>query len=373
MLTDRWPEAIIATDKLGRTPLHFALSNAGREAAPAAARLLLSLRPQVVNVTAGSSLPLRFLADYATTTLPYPTSGSTSERDSVRRCLEHLLAFRPDPTADFFTALQSLPTWLRERAVITPSVQMLTNDKIAAPFPTAVLLSDVFVQLMALLSYSWVVPESIDRRFDEENDNFDKGIEPWKLIPLFLGAFFVIVRSIAQILSFISLGAFRICLYNPVTWLDILYIFVLLYWSVRMILPPGSEEEREKFRTGSAISVFVLYMKIFAYLRNTYVDFAVFLVGLLYVVKRLVAFLICLCVILIAFMQMWYTIYLETDRCTITLDDDDDDNVYCDRWSAFLNAYTMMLGKFVFLVLMFAFVNYVSLMITYLACLFFSQ
>ena len=57
-----------------------------------------------------------------------------------------LLSFNPDPTADFFTALQALPDWLQERAVVMQSVQKLLNRKIAQRFPTGVLLSDFFVQ-----------------------------------------------------------------------------------------------------------------------------------------------------------------------------------------------------------------------------------
>ena len=141
-----------------------------------------------------------------------------------------------------------------------------------------------------------------------------------------------------------------------------IYVFVLVYWSTRMIIDPGSGRERESFRIGSALSVSVLYVKLLVYLRNTYVDFAVFLVGVLYVGRRLVAFLVCLFIILIAFSQMWYTVYLQTDRCNNQPNDikteeekiydiQKDQNqieVYCDRWSAFLNVYTMLLGKQIF-------------------------
>jgi hypothetical protein len=125
------------------------LSNAGTKAAPTAVRILLSLNRHIVNSIDGSPLPLRVLADYAATVkingmtiMEGASNPATAEttKESVQRCLEHILLAEPDPTADFLTALQSLPPWLSERAVVMPVVQILLNDKISKRFPTAVLL-----------------------------------------------------------------------------------------------------------------------------------------------------------------------------------------------------------------------------------------
>jgi hypothetical protein len=118
--------------------------------------------------------------------------------------------------------------------------------------------------------------------------------------------------------------------------------------------------EKEWVRTGLALSAVFLWLKLLAYLRNTYIDFAVFLGGVFYVVRRLVAFFICLCIILIAFSTMFFTIYHQSDpRCTDQPNNDLTDaeevanlqceaneiEVYCNRWDAFLNCFTMLLGK----------------------------
>jgi hypothetical protein len=356
VLIDRYVEAITMKDHFGRTPLHFVLSNAGRKTAPAAVRLLLTLRPPIVNASPGVPLPLRFLTEYAATV----GTDANSERDYVRRCLEYLLSFNPDPTADFFTALQSLPDWLRERAVVMRAVQVLLNEKISQRFPTGLLLSDLFVQLIVIICYAYVVPVAIDRRFDKADDQFGMAIEPGRLVPLYLGALFFFVRALVQVLSLLALGAFRIWVYNPSSWLDIIYIVVIFYWSTRMLyVPPDGFEntdDREAFRTGAALSGVVLWVKLLAYLRNIYVDFAVFLGGLFYVARRLVAFLLCLCITLVAFSQMFFTVYRQSKRCTEQPDDDDmvtyaellseaENQVYCYRWTAFLNCYTMLLGR----------------------------
>jgi hypothetical protein len=145
VLTDAFPEAITSRDKRHRTPLHFALSNAGRKTVPSAVRLLVSLDRSVVNSIDGGPIPLRVLAEYAVTIKNDEMENKEEKRESVLRCLKHLLNAEPEPTADFFTALQSLPDWLQEHAVVMPVVQNLLNEKISQRFPTAVLVLDFVV------------------------------------------------------------------------------------------------------------------------------------------------------------------------------------------------------------------------------------
>jgi hypothetical protein len=249
-LTDAYPEAIRTRDRRARTPLHFALSNAGRKTVPAAVRLLLNLDPSVVNSVESGPLPLRVLADYAQQLRSSDTENRDEKRDSVLRCLEHLLNAEPEPTADFFTALQSLPEWLGERAVVMAVVQNLLNEKISQRFPTAVLLLDFVVCTYTPLScfvfccclfpkccrelpvspamnhyflavavviafYSLSVVKSINRRFDDDDGN--DAISVWLLLPLYLGAGYFALREIVQIISLLSLRVFKlwVCLCFP--------------------------------------------------------------------------------------------------------------------------------------------------------------
>eukprot|EP00934_Nitzschia_sp_Nitz4_P007813 Nitzschia sp. Nitz4//scaffold137_size62074//14398//17094//NITZ4_006409-RA/size62074-processed-gene-0.81-mRNA-1//-1//CDS//3329535682//7803//frame0 len=369
VLTDIYSDAITTSDLRGRTPLHFALSNAGRKAAPAAVRLLLTLHRESVNATPGGPLPLRVLAEYAATI----RDGEESQRESILRCLEHLLGFNPDPTADFFTALQSLPSWLQERAVVMSDVQVLLNVKIAQRFPTGVLLSDFFVQLVVIGFYAKAVPDATERRLAEASIYFGDSVDSELLIPLYVGAAYFLGRTFIQILSLLALGAAHVWFQDPSNWLDIIYILAIFFSAYQMgqgIATDESydEEDQERLRTGLAVTVVVIWMKLLAYLRNTYIDFAVFLGGLFYVVRRLVAFLVCLCVTLIAFSQMWFTLYRDGrdgERCSpdnnpydfedelkkeqffldAQCDNLDSNWVYCDRWTAFLNTFTMLIGE----------------------------
>jgi len=362
----------VTRDFEGRTPLTFALSNAGRRASPVAVRLLLNLNNDLVNAKDDGPSPFRSLAEYA-----QARTFGPEERESVLKCLELLLSFDPDPTPDFFTALQSLPEWLRERAVVMKNVQTLLNTKIAQRFPTGILLSDILVQILVLIYYAWSTQQAIRQRCDAGDPRHRQAVEYSWLIPLYIGGAYFFVRALTQILSLLALGAFRVWFENLSNWLDVIYVIVVLFWAIVMTIDPsprgpgdtvdggGCDDNDRRFRTAAALSVIILWLKFLGYLQNTYIDFAVFLGGLLHVVRRLVAFLLCLCITLAAFAQMFHTIYAhDPNFCPARpLDNEDfqcgdfsEAKPYCRRWTSFLNTFTMLLGKP--LLLFFLFVNF---------------
>mmetsp|Transcript_22110 Transcript_22110/g.51973 ORF Transcript_22110/g.51973 Transcript_22110/m.51973 type:complete len:586 (-) Transcript_22110:70-1827(-) len=346
-------------DKRGRTPLHFALSNAGRRAAPAAVRLLLSLNHDLVNFNPGGGpLPLRVLADYAST-----VKCDEDSRESIESCLKYLLAAKPDPTADFFTAMQSLPVYLQERAVVMRIVQELLNDKIAQRFPTAILLLDLYVQIMVVFVYTYAVQDSVTSRFD----GGDGVVAPSLLIWVWLGGCYFLAREVLQVISLISLKALHIWAYEPSNWLNVIYVILLFTWSGYM---STGGADANAFRTGAAISFGFIWIKFLAYLRNILIAFAVFTGGVFNVMRRLVAFLMCLMIILVAFSRMWFTLFYQTAYCDLapsyeydppmgesTTDPYDPEfvkelkceanpvRVWCDGWDSFLAVYTMLLGE----------------------------
>ena len=83
------------------------------------------------------------------------------------------------------------------------------------------------------------------------------------------------------------------------------------------------------------------------------IDFAVFVGGVLHVVQRLAAFLVSLIVILVAFSQMFLTVFRQTPYCTENTDEglapdqwcEEDYRPYCEFWTSFLSVYTMLLGE----------------------------
>jgi len=309
VLTEAYPEAIKTKDKRNRTPLHFALSNAGRKTVPAAVRLLLSLDTEIVNSIDKGPLPLRVLAEYAQT-IKNEDAKRDEKQESVKACLEYLLNANPEPSADFLTALQSLPDWLSERAVVMPVVQIILNEKISQRFPTAVLMLDFYVLVMIIVCYSLSVVDSIQKRSDDESSN---ALPIGMVLPLYFGACYFAVRGVIQVISLLSLKSFNIWLYNPSNYLNVAFVFLILFWAARMSTGTG---DKESFRIGAAISVIVVWVKFLAYLRNMLIDFAVFVGGVFYVVRRLAAFLTALLIILIAFAQMFFTVFQQTEYCT---------------------------------------------------------
>lgn len=303
VLTDAYPEAIKTKDRRARTPLHFALSNAGRNTVPSAVRLLLSLNKDIVNSIDGGPLPLRVLKEYTATIKP-EDENRIEKRESVRKCLEHLLNSNPDPTADLLTTLQALPDWLSESAVVMPAVQIMLNEKISRRFPTGVLMMDFYVIVAIIFNYSFAVAESIKLRFGENNG--DTSIDTSRLILLYFGAAYFLFREIVQIVSLIFLKSFKVWLHDLSNYLNIAFVFVILFWTIYMDYGLG---DAGSFRVGATISTVWLWIKLLAYLRNMLIGFAVFVGGVFYVVKRLAAFLVSLFVILIAFSQVCYSLY----------------------------------------------------------------
>jgi hypothetical protein len=353
VLTEAYPEAIETKDQRERTPLHFALSNAGRKTVPSAVRLLLSMNTRIVNSIDKGPLPLRVLSEYAVT-IKTEHADREEKRESVRRCLEHLLNAKPEPTADFLTALQALPEWLQEKAVVMPVVQHLLNEKISQRFPTAVLMLDFYILTMSIVFYSLNVVESITKRTN--GDATDDAIATSHLVPLYIGAGYFALREVVQIISLLSLKSFHIWLYDPSNYLNVIFVFLMLFWSVRMNTGAG---ELHSFRVGATCSVTIIWIKFLAYLRNMLIDFAVFVGGVFYVVRRLAAFLTALGVILIAFAQMFFTIFQQTTYCTnqpndsLSLEvrlenqrcDSNEIHQYCNFWDSWLNVYSMLLGE----------------------------
>ena len=67
------------------------------------------------------------------------------------------------------------------------------------------------------------------------------------------------------------------------------------------------------FRTGVAFTKGVLWISFISFLKSTLVEFSVFVGGVYYVLKRLVAFLMAVSIILLAFAQMFFIVYVDTD------------------------------------------------------------
>jgi hypothetical protein len=81
-----------------------------------------------------------------------------NERGNACKCLISYLAARPNASADFLTAVQTLPDWLRDIAVISDHVQDVLDERIVMRFPTMILILDLtFFHLQAVLKIQFSV------------------------------------------------------------------------------------------------------------------------------------------------------------------------------------------------------------------------
>ncbi len=311
VLTDNHIQTIIATDKRGRTPIHFAMGNADRPASPGVVNLLISQHAAVVDsIDLEGNLPIHLLATRAQAV----KEGDKEKFVNCQKCLGFYLDAQPRATADLLTALQSLPDWLRDFAVINPEVQKVLNEKISQRFPTSVTMFDFVFYLLAIALFQVAVIRSLKERYEVEDENtglpfvFDQRI----LIPLYLTASWFLLREIVQALSLASLGLFKTWLNDPSNWFDILYISLLVFWSVSMRTGALSAKF---FEIGTCLTYAILYIALVLFLRNHFVGFAVFVGGLVYVVKRLFAFFAALIIILVGFSQMFSTLFRQSGAC----------------------------------------------------------
>ena len=219
---------------------------------------------------------------------------------------------------------------------------------------------DITVALI-IVFYSLAVVNSLDRRF---NGDDDVSVPVSLIAPLYFGSGYFLLRELIQIISFISLNVFKLWLYDPSNYLNVAFTAVVLSWAIVMHNGTGDDDT---FRIGSAVSSIVLWVKLLAYLRNMLIDFAVFVRGVFFVVRRLSAFLISLSIILIAFAQMFHTVFQQSEECEAqgvrfngtnatpsqadqiileaTRCDENPLFSYCDFWDSFLSVYTMLLGE----------------------------
>jgi Ion transport protein len=261
------------------------------------------------------------------------------------------------------------------------------------------------------------VIDSIDDRSNTaENHNATTSLNHGYLAVLYVAAIYFAFRELVQAVSLATLGLFSTWLSDATNWFDIVYIILILFWSICMEKQTLS---LYSFRVGAALTVMVFWVNVLrkslerkssssrfyndalipcifgltlriqplylppllVFLKGIMVGFAVFVGGVVYVVKRLAAFFLALLIILLAFAQIFYTIF------RMTGDPDDPDsgcyttnstvyiyhpwileevcgfedstcvhpepgscepsniNPWCTFWTSFYKTYSMLLGE----------------------------
>jgi len=281
------------------------------------------------------------------------------QRTNVSECLKIYLAAEPKPSTDFLTALQDLPDWLQDVAVVTTHVRNILNEKIVQRFPTFILMCDLIIYLVLVVFFYLSSREEIKARFRKENEDAGSSEASGEnlIIVLFLGATYFLLRELVQIISLWSLGSVSSWFFDPYNWLDVLVIVLIYYFSI-LIATGFAEDEKSNFsipdsslRSFAATTHFILWLAVISYMRTIMVDFAIFYGGLIYVIKRLGAFLLALVVLLLMFAQIFYFLAFESDRCkgskieNPNYDESDDKYAHCTPVRSIIKVFTMMMGE----------------------------
>ncbi len=321
VLMNAHPNSLTAKENKGRTPMHLAMVNAHRDASPGVLNFLLENDAyKTVNIRDHEgNLPLHLL----NLGLKGLSLDEPEKMHNVRECLKLYLAAAPEATADFLAALQDLPDWLQEVAVVSLHVRSILNQKIVQRFPTFFLMIDGYMLFMIIICFEIATTMNIDRRFDVNQDDpgseHDERKESRLLFALFIGATYFLIREAMQGVALWSLGAISSWFRDTTNWLDLAVILLVFTFTALMAKYPKKSKifdiNDDAFRAGCAFTKGVLWMAVIYFLKSAQVDFAVFLGGVFYVVQRLVAFLLAVGVILLAFAQMFFIVYRQTMVC----------------------------------------------------------
>lgn len=298
---------ITAKDNRGRTPLHFALGNADRPASPGVVSILLSEDRSVVNIIDNEgNLPIHLLSTCA-------KAIKVEEKDKCdycQECFSLYLSAHPRAEGHLLMGLQSLPSWLRDYAVLSPVVQKILNVKIATRFPTAVTLMDFFFYVIIIIFFQMTVIMSIEDR--THTSSSVKKLNKAYLIPLLLASIYFFIREVVQMLSLAKIGQFKAWVSSLENWLETFNALLVMFWSIVMAV---EALPIKIFQPAAALSMAVFWVMVLNFLQTIIVGFAVFVRGVSYVTKRLAAFLVSLVIILFAFTQIFTTLYQQTEEC----------------------------------------------------------
>ena len=367
VLAEAYPESLVTKENKGRTPIHLAMVNAHREQSPGVIRFLLDGEgKKTVNMRDDEqNLPLHLLS-LGLKGLSYE---EPEKLNNVVECLKMYLAAEPFASPDFLTALQDLPDWLQDVAVVSPHVRNILNEKIIQRFPTSILMLDGYILVLIIVAFERTTTTFIDLAHKNDLDSYKEGEQPpeWvsgSLYVLFAGGTYFFLREFVQIISLLSLGSFTSWFFDTTNWVDMAVITLVYWYGVYMAREIEDGElvdydykdlERSYFRPGVAFTKGVLWMAVIYFLKSTLVDFAVFVGGVYYVVQRLVAFLLAVGVILLAFAQMFFIVYKETKVCSFNPSDPVEfeeefgfpkcDFPHCTFEHSLLKVYTMMMGE----------------------------
>jgi len=350
-LLDLFPRSIETKENMGRTPLHYVMANAHNDASPNILKFFTENHEEslVDDIDDEGNLPIHLMSTRVET-MKEDADKDRHARENVIACLSRYLDAEPKTSADFLTALQSLPAWLRDEAVTHPHIQQALAQKISRQFPTSILFLDCYLYILNIWCFSFASNAHIDYRFGAEDLPNNLGTA---ITLCYLGVTYFLIRGFVTLLSMISLNTFRSWFTNYENWINILMISLVYHYCGAMQsreneiadLANYATDDDLSFRTGVAFTLGVLWLSVTTFLKSTMLEFSVFFESVLYVTKKLFIFMVSLLVILVNFSLMFLIVFRRTPVCSQECMSDFGVFPHCDFNKSLLKVYTMMLGE----------------------------
>jgi len=346
VLLENYPESTTKRENKGRNALHLAMVNAHRKSSPKVVGFLLEKNAaEIINSYDNEHhLPIHLLA---------MASRNVQDRENAINCLKLYLKAKPKATADFLTAIQTLPEWLRDIAVISDHIQDILNHKIVMRFPTTIMMMDFIVNILVIIMFEFASKDTIDYLFDQAEDSIPQEMKStpapkgYSIVTLVCGLYFLL-REMFQIISLLLLGTIGSWVFDPLNWLDVLLICLIFFNGTIMLMndPPIS---LAAFRIGAAITKAIMWLAVIFFLKSARVEFSVFVSGVYNVIQKLATYMVALIIILIMFAQMFYIMYVGEEECVCSMEHEEHEDVtkfpHCTPERSLMKVITMLMGE----------------------------
>lgn len=352
VLIDANPQALLAVDDMGRPPLHFLMGNADKPNAVMAMALLIEYDREMTDsfinfMDKSGRLPVNFFVMLSQSLrkakrvarTPKETAQVREREESLKQCLNLYLDAEPDAGAIFLTTVQAMPSWLIDSAITNSYLQNVLNEMITKRFPTAILLIDLYL-LILMIAVFWVASSRCISSRDDCGYN-QKNL----LIILYSGATYYLFRELSQALSMQALGLFQRWSSDTKNWLVVVTFF--LVYADTAVMQFGLLEDSVWFQTLVSLTFAMLCLCFISFLKFIMVGLAVFVHGLVFVLKKLWAFLVCLGVIIVAFSLMFVNLFRGTEYCTPSFSETCEAFPFCSFKDASLICIQMLVGQLI--------------------------
>jgi len=339
-LVGAYPESVNVKENLGRTPIHYVMANAHGTMSPSTLQFLLKC-PNNTTIHATDikgNLPLHLLSERATKYNPLDDNPS---RQNVETCLNIFLNAKPppDPVPEFFTALQSMPRWLRDRVVTITYVQDILYKNVSERFPTMIRLMDYYCYIIIIFSFQYASCSHIESSEGTDLLPHTTG----SIVACFIGSSYFLVREILNVISMVSLGTSQSWFFDLTSWFDILVIGLVYYYCGAMIRGEQGLDLHDNFREGAVLTLGALWIASINYMRKSSMEVAVFFEAMQCVTRHLSVFLMALIGFLIFFAQMFVVVFRKKPICSDSCNDSE--FPHCNFQDSLMKVYTMMVGE----------------------------